>query len=187
MPGSGRRGAWGWHPLRPDWARRIVAESGVGAGDLVFDLGAGTGALTLPLIESGAEVVAIELHPERVEDLRMRVAGRATVVRGDLREFYVPGRPFRVVANPPFALTTHLVRTLLTARGLRSADLVLQRGAARGLSRRPPVPARPGRRTGRQDGPRRNTQWTVRVGRHLPRGAFVVPPSVETAVLQIRR
>ncbi|MGC0272860.1 rRNA adenine N-6-methyltransferase family protein [Pseudactinotalea sp. Z1739] len=183
MSGNGRRGAWGWHPLRPDWAQRIVAESGVGAGDLVFDLGAGNGALTLPLIASGAEVVAIELHPERVEELRARVAGRARVVQADLREFYVPGRPFRVVANPPFALTTHLVRTLLAARGLRSADLVLQRGAARGLSRRPPVPAR-SRCHARQG---RGRQWKVGVGRHLPGAAFVVPPSVDAAVLQIRR
>lgn len=179
MSGNGRRGAWGWHPLRPDWADRIVAESGAGPGDLVFDLGAGTGALTLPLIEAGAEVVAIELHPGRVRQLRTLVRGRAKVVQADLGEFYVPSRPFRVVANPPYGLTTHLVRTLLAARGLRSADLVLQRGAARGLSRRPPMPAR-------SAGPSGGLRWSCRVGRHVPAAAFVVPPSVDSAVLQIR-
>src|SRR5699024_8657787 len=154
-----------------------------------------TGGLTLPLIEAGAEVIAIEWHPERVEHLRARVQGRATVVHADLREFYVPGRPFRVVANPPFALTTHLVRTLLTAHSLRSADLVLQRGAARGLSQRPPGPARSRGRGDRRSAARADRrpdtaprrQWKVRVGRHLPAAAFVVPPSVDSAVLQIRR
>jgi len=182
VPGSGR-GAWGWHPLHPEWARRIVADAGIQPGDLVFDLGAGTGAITLPLIEAGADVVAIELHPRRVAALRRSVAGRAKVVQADLADLYLPRRPFRVVANPPFAITTQLVRALLAARGLRSADLVLQRGAARGLSRRPPVPVRPGPHAGQQ----RSRRWTVGVGRHLPGAAFVVPPSVDTAVLQIRR
>lgn len=153
-----------------------MAESGVCAGDLVFDLGAGTGALTLPLIAAGAEVVAIELHPDRVAHLRAQVDGSAKVVQGDLREFYPPGRPFRVVANPPYALSTHLVRTLLNARGLRSADLVLQRGAGRGLSQRPPV---------RRSASAR--RWNLRIGRQVPARAFVVPPSVPSAILQIRR
>ena len=167
-----------------------MADTAVGPGDLVFDLGAGTGALTLPLIETGAQVVAIEMHPDRVARLRQQVDGRAKVVRADLQDLYLPRRPFRVVANPPFALTTHLVRTLLASGSLRSADLVLQRGAARGLAARPPAPRGPdsngraGQRRGRgQSSPR----WHLRVGRHLPAQAFAVPPSVDCAVLQIRR
>lgn len=148
-----------------------MAESGVGPGDLVFDLGAGTGALTVPLLRAGAQVIAIEKHPARVAQLRDRLHGRAKVVQADLNDLYLPARPFSVVANPPFALTTHLVRTILAAPGLRSADLVLQRGAARGLAARPPA---------------RRGSLELRVGRHLPSGAFTVPPSVACAVLQIR-
>lgn len=176
MSGNGqrRRGrAWGWHPLRPDWAQRFVHDARIRPGDLVFDLGAGTGALTLPLIETGAEVVAIELHPERAATLRERVDGRAKVVRADLTDLYLPSRAFRVVANPPYGLSTSVVRTLLGAKALRSADLVLQLGAARGFVDRPPKA-------------RHTRRYRLGLGPRVPRSAFVNPPGVMSGVLQIR-
>ena len=40
--------------MRPAWAERVVAASPVRPGDLVLDLGAGAGALTWPLLATGA-------------------------------------------------------------------------------------------------------------------------------------
>jgi 23S rRNA (adenine-N6)-dimethyltransferase len=97
---SGR--PWGWHRLDPDWAERIVANATIRPGELVVDLGAGVGALTLPLLEAGARVIAVELHAGRARRLREKVSGHAaSVVECDLDNFVPPGRPFRVVANPP--------------------------------------------------------------------------------------
>ena len=124
---SGRR--WGWHRLDERWAEAIVAAAEIRAGDLVVDLGAGTGGLTLPLLDAGARVIAVELHPGRARRLRERTDGRdAVVVECDLRTFSPPGQSFRVVANPPFALTGDVLALLGSARHLRRADLVLQRG-----------------------------------------------------------
>ena len=47
-------GPWGWHRLAPSWASRLVADAAIGPGDLVLDIGAGTGALTAPLVAAGA-------------------------------------------------------------------------------------------------------------------------------------
>ncbi len=74
MSGNGTRRQWGWHPLRPDWARTLVSDSPVRPGDLVVDLGAGTGALTGPLLDAGARVIAVELHPGRASTLRSGTA-----------------------------------------------------------------------------------------------------------------
>jgi len=104
---------WGWHQLDARWAERLVADSGVGRGDLVVDVGAGTGALTAPLIDAGARVIAIELHPRRAEALRKRFGRLAVVVEADAADLRLPRRPFHVVANPPFAITTALVNRLL--------------------------------------------------------------------------
>jgi 23S rRNA (adenine-N6)-dimethyltransferase len=74
------------------------------------------------------------------------------------------------VANLPFHTTTAILRRLLDPRGhLARADLVLQRGAAIGWSQRPV------------------RRFDLRLGRTIPSHRFVPPPSVDAAVLTIRR
>ncbi len=174
MSGNGTRRQWGWHPLRPEWARRIVDGAGVSPGDLVLDLGAGAGALTGPLLDAGARVVAVELHPERAAGLRRRFGDRAVVVRTDLRDLRLPRRPFRVVASPPYAASTAVVRALLGTDRLLAADLVLARAAALRLAHAVPR-ARHARR------------YRLDVVAAVPRSAFRPPPRVDSAVLRIVR
>ena len=158
---------WGWHPLLPDWADRLVASTPVRGRDVVVDLGAGDGALTASLERTGARVLAVELHPARAAELRRRFAGtRVAVVEVDLAAFCCPGHPFRVVANPPYAGVNALVRRLLATRQLRSADLVVAEHAARGLARR-----HPGR---------------VELGPRIPRQAFRHRPPAGARVLRLR-
>jgi 23S rRNA (adenine-N6)-dimethyltransferase len=177
VPASGN-GAWGSHRLSPSWAERLVAEAGISPGDLVVDVGAGTGALTAPLVASGARVVAVELHPGRAAVLRERFAAEdVTVVRADAADLRLPRRPFRVVANPPFSVTGPLVKRLL-APGSRlvRADLVLQQAPARRLA------------SGRAPGAGRWARdYQVRLGRRVPRQAFTPRPRVDCATLIVTR
>jgi len=172
------RRAWGWHPLTDEWAARVVADAAVRPGELVLDLGAGYGVLTAHLVERGARVIAVELHPARAQHLRQRFAGRpVTVVQADAVALPLPRRPFRVVASPPYAITSPLLRRLLAPSSrLTAADLVLQRAAVRRYAGG--WAAGPGRRARR---------WRVRAGRPLPRRAFRPPPAVDSAVLVVRR
>ena len=61
---------WGWQRLDSRWAETLVAAAGIGAGDLVLDIGAGAGAITRPLVAAGARVIAVELHPGRAAMLQ---------------------------------------------------------------------------------------------------------------------
>jgi 23S rRNA (adenine-N6)-dimethyltransferase len=142
----------------------------------VLDVGAGHGALTRHLLRRGAQVLAVELHPQRCAVLRDRFAGEAfRVVETDLRTLRLPRRPFRVVANPPYHLTTELLRLLLARdSALVAADLVLQRAAVRDI-----VAGRGPARWWRR--------WTFTAGMALPRSAFLRPPTVDSRVLVIRR
>jgi 23S rRNA (adenine-N6)-dimethyltransferase len=167
-PGRSRR-AWGWHPLTDEWAARIVAEATVRPGDLVLDIGAGTGAITRHLVDAGARVLAVELHAGRAATLRERFAGDPVTVLGvDALSLRLPGRPFRVVASPPWGISSPLLRLLL-APGSRlvAADLVLQRAVVR-------------RHAGT------GGRWTLSMGRPLPRKAFRPPPQADAAVLVVR-
>ncbi|MCW2933224.1 MAG: putative methyltransferase [Actinomycetia bacterium] len=170
MPASGRsRRAWGWHRLADEWAERVVAAAGVRPGELVLDIGAGEGALTAHLVRAGARVVAVELNPRRAGVLRDRFPG-ITVVHADAASTRLPRRPFRVVANPPYGISSSLLWTLL-APGSRlvAADLVLQRAVARKYAS---AAAR---------------RFSLTVGLTLPRRAFLPPPHVDSAVLVVRR
>jgi 23S rRNA (adenine-N6)-dimethyltransferase len=177
VPASGNA-RWGWHRLAPTWAARVVADAGVRPGDLVLDIGAGTGALTAPLVAAGARVIAVELHPERLAVLRERFADDdVTVVRADVADLRLPRRPFRVVASPPFAVTSQVLgRLMAPGSRLVRADLVLQRGAARRwAARRAPGEGRWAR------------HYAVGVGRPVPRRAFTPHPPVDCATLVVTR
>jgi 23S rRNA (adenine-N6)-dimethyltransferase len=171
---AGRR--WGWHRLGADWARRIVAAADVQPGDLVLDLGAGTGALTRPLVRAGARVIAVELHPGRAAALRERFADAPVrVVQADLERVRLPHQPFRVVANPPYSVSTAILRRLLAPRSrLETADvllpawLVARYVAGRGA-----------------DAHRWGHRYVADRGLRLPRHAFSPPPPSDWAVLNL--
>jgi 23S rRNA (adenine-N6)-dimethyltransferase len=184
VPGGQPR-RWGFHRLTDAWARRLVADARLRSDDLVLDIGAGTGALTAPLAATGARVVAIELDLARRRVLQQRfpAAERRTdgagvrVVAGDAADLRLPRQPFRVVANPPFAASTALLKRLL-APGSRlvAADLVL------------PVPVAVRWASGRAPGAGRWLRdFDLSVGRRLPATAFRPEAPATCAVLRIRR
>lgn len=172
---SNRPGA---HYLRdPRLAAELIDAARVARGDLVLDLGAGWGALTRPLAKRGARVVAIERDPRNAAQLRRRFDGEdVVVIEDDVLAVSFPRRPYRVVSNVPFALTTALLGRLMDdpRTELRRAALLLELGAARGLGARRPGDAR--------------TLWwsarfDLRIARRVGASSFSPPPSVEVAVV----
>ena len=166
-------GSQDWYRLRPDWADRVVEAADIRRGELVVELGAGDGALTVPLAHTGARVIAVELHPGRAERLRDRVRDLdVRVVEMDATDFRYPRRRVRVVANPPFGIASSLIRAAIGQPGVSALDLVLPR----------PVAVRWA--DGRLRAARR---FHGRLGPAVPRRAFSPAPRVDCAVLHLRR
>jgi 23S rRNA (adenine-N6)-dimethyltransferase len=175
---AGDSGRWGWHQLDSRWVRRLVDATGVRAGDLVVDVGAGTGAITAQLVRAGASVIAVELHPRRVGQLRGRFADApVVVVRADASTLRLPRRPFKVVANPPFGVTTALLRRLTAPSSrLDRATLVLPAWAVARWS------------AGRGAGsPSSKHAFTCSPGPRVPAAAFRPAPPRDPAVLFVAR
>jgi 23S rRNA (adenine-N6)-dimethyltransferase len=169
----------------PQVVEALVAGSGVAAGDLVLDIGAGNGLITAALAGRGATVLAAERDPVLAARLRARFAGNpaVTVAEADVLAMPLPDRPFSVVANIPFGITTAILRRLLgepagPASGLRRADLIVQAEVARKRGT-------PGR--GTLLGACWEPWFEFRAGPAVPRSAFRPQPRVAAAVLIIRR
>lgn len=183
-PRDRRRRSLGQNFLRPDVAERLVREADVRPDDLVLDIGAGCGSITLALARRGVHVVAIERDPVWVARLRDRAAsagpGRIEVVHADAATIDLPGRPFRVVSSLPFGATTAILRRLLDdpRTGLERADVVVQWEVACKRAALPPATL-----VSSQWAP----WWAFRLGRRIPRTQFRPVPSVDGGVLIVTR
>jgi 23S rRNA (adenine-N6)-dimethyltransferase len=100
------------------------------------------------------------------------------VIAADLRNLRLPREPYRVIANPPFGLTTDVLAKLLDRpeRGPERVDLIVQKEVATKLSARPPITLRAAAWA---------PWWSFTLGRTVGRNAFRPSPGVDAALLTI--
>jgi 23S rRNA (adenine-N6)-dimethyltransferase len=179
-----RRRRLGQNFLCAEAAERFVRNADFSPGELVVEIGPGSGALTLPLARRGADLVAVELDRVWAERLRARLRqeglANVRVVSADFRSFDRPKTPFRVVGNLPFHRTNEMLGLLLDdpRPPLRRADLIVQWGVAKKRTVHPPETLR-------------STAWapwwTFHRGPRIPARAFRPAPTVDAGVLTIVR
>ena len=141
------RKAYGQHFLADaNLVDKIVALAGVGPGDRVVEVGAGTGALTVTLAASGARVVAYEVDERFRPVLAETLKDTPVEVRfEDVMKVDWPnaldGGPWRLVANLPYNVGTPLVLELLLAvPQIGSLIVMLQKEVADRLVADPGTP-----------------------------------------------
>jgi 23S rRNA (adenine-N6)-dimethyltransferase len=179
-----RRRRLGQNFLRPERAERLVAEADFRPGELVVEVGAGLGAITLALAKRGIDVVAVECDPvwaSRLRQLVRRVGqARVRVVEADFLSLALPTRPFRVIGSVPFGRTTDVLRYLLDEPrvSLERADVVVQWQVARKRATTPPATLL-------------STLWApwweFRLGCRIPANEFRPVPQVDAGVLVVIR
>ena len=167
-----------------------MVASGVGAEDVVLEIGPGLGSLTLGLLEIGARVLAVEIDPVLAGALPATVADRApgynhrlTVVLADaLSVTGLPDAPTAVVANLPYNVSVPVLLHLLAAFDSWDRGLVMvQSEVADRLA------ARPGSKI--YGVPSVKMAWyaeTARVGT-VPPTVFWPVPNVDSGLVSISR
>src|SRR5512140_1081089 len=99
----------GQHFLRPASVERLLAVIAPAPDEVFLEIGPGRGALTLPLAERCARVVAVEIDGALVRELRDRAPQNLEVVAGDalttdLASLVPKGS--RLVGNLPYYLSS---------------------------------------------------------------------------------
>jgi 23S rRNA (adenine-N6)-dimethyltransferase len=98
----------------PRLVERLLDRSGIGADDLVIEIGPGRGVITERLAARCRQVLAVEQDPVLVEALRVQFARAPNVAlfAGDFLSFPLPLSTYKVFANIPFNITAAIVGKL---------------------------------------------------------------------------
>ena len=164
------------------YARLIVDALGLVENDLVYEIGAGFGALTVLVAEEGIPIVAVEIDlalSRALADLTKQYMGVHIVV-ADALTLDVPEQATKVLSNVPYSISSPLLTRLLRAPRYELAVLTLQKEFAERLFARPGT-----KKYGRLTILASLTCTVEKVGM-IPRWAFYPEPDVDSLIIRIR-
>jgi 16S rRNA (adenine1518-N6/adenine1519-N6)-dimethyltransferase len=184
-----RRPKLGQHFLSDTrYCSRVIDALEAGAGDLVIEIGPGHGAVTGLLASRARRVVAIEIDPELVDELRLKFqqSRNVEIVQGDvlladLGEICRRHDVERCVVfgNLPYYITSPIIHHVLGyAAQIRAMGLLVQREVADRLV------AQPGSRDYGYLTVFSRLYSSTRVVFQVPPGAFSPPPKVNSAFVR---
>ncbi len=149
-----------------------------------MEIGPGHGRLTTLLAEKAKKVIAIELDPLLVRQLKERLSSYSNIeiIEMDALEFpYDRLEDFKVVANIPYYITTPIIFKLLEARRLLSMTLTVQKEVAQRIV------ASPGTKEYGLLSVMVQYRARPEIKFFIPAGAFRPAPRVSSAVIHIER
>lgn len=164
----------------------IVEASCLTKEESVVEIGPGLGALTEVLSEAADQVYAVEVDRKLIPILEETLKGRDNIhiINQDIMKTDVKalteGRPFRIVANLPYYITTPIIMSLLENRvPCRSITVMVQKEV--------------GERMVAQPGNKDYGALTLAVGyytkaaivRKVPSSCFIPAPKVDSVVVHM--
>ena len=168
----------------PGW---ICDAAPVASGDVVLEIGPGTGVLTAELLRRGAVVIAAETDTRSIAILEKRFAaeiatGTLHIYEHDIREGLptderLAAKQYAVIANIPYYLTGQIFRTILETKNQpHTAVLLVQKEIAERIVRD---------KKGSLLQIAVRLFGTPRYVRTVSSGHFTPPPRVQSAILAI--
>ena len=189
---------------------KIIQAADLKAGERVLEIGPGLGALTEELAKNACRVIAVEKDKRLAVQLKNKFQNNQNVeiIQDDILSFlrkqesrsWIPaqGRDdkfssspnYKVIANIPYYLTSHLIRLLLeSANPPQDIVLLIQKEVAQRIC--PPRRARSSDEAGAK--PPKMSLLAVSVQfyaqpkiiSYVPKGAFWPKPKVDSAIIRI--
>jgi 23S rRNA (adenine-N6)-dimethyltransferase len=177
-----RRRTLGQNFLNSNVANDFVQSIDIQRGGLIVEAGAGRGAITKSLLQTGASVIAVELDPVWAKQLRNETSEFSSikVVQSDILKFKPPSSDFRVVGNIPFGNTTDILRKFLDDPNTAPTriDLIVQWEVALKRCHRPASTLL---------STIWSPWWDTRLGQRIPSSAFKPRPKTDAGILSFIR
>ena len=115
-----------------NYIAKIIAALNPQAGETIIEIGSGRGALTEGLVESGANVIAVELERDMLAVLRDRFGDcenfqlvEADALKVEYSRFQIPDSRLKLVANLPYYISTAILQKLIEQRGVFSEMILM--------------------------------------------------------------
>lgn len=158
---------------------KIVEYASLSKDDVVLEVGAGSGHLTVELAERAGRVFAVERDRDLCAVLRRRVRGygNVEVVEGDALTVSLPEFN-KAVSNLPYSISRG-VTVRLISHGFREAILLYQLEFAAKLT------ARPGSNSYRFISALAQSTCSVEVLMDVPKSAFKPQPRVSSSLVKL--
>lgn len=115
-----------------NYINKIIAALDPQAGETIIEIGAGRGALTEKLVESGANIIAIELERDMIAVLKEKFAKvenfqliESDALKTDYSEFEIPNSKLKLAANLPYNISTAILQKLIEQREFFSEMILM--------------------------------------------------------------
>ena len=101
---------------------KIIAAADISKDDEVLEIGPGIGTLTQYLAEAAGSVTVVEIDDKLIPILQDTLSAydNVKIIHGDIMKQDIAaifeGRPFKIVANLPYYITTPIIMSLLESR-----------------------------------------------------------------------
>lgn len=174
------------HFLRsPRLALMLIGHSNIKKRDTVIDIGAGSGVITVALSRRCKQVIAVESDAATARKLYANLkkyhVENVMVVKNDFLKCELPSEPYKVFANPPFHLSSAIIRKLLNAENPpESFYLILQKQLALKL-------LNTDRHYTSQLGRELTAKYQTKIKYPLKPTDFTPPPAVPTVLFEAKK
>ena len=171
---------------------KIIAAAEITKEDAVLEIGPGIGTMTQALSDAAGKVIAVEIDDKLLPILSDTLSGfdNVTVIHADILETdiralsreYAGGRPFKVVANLPYYITTPIIMGLLeNDLPVTSITVMVQKEVAQRMQEKP----------GTKDYGALSlaVQYYAEayLAANVPRNCFMPRPDVDSAVIRLKK
>ncbi|MGB9779633.1 MAG: 16S rRNA (adenine(1518)-N(6)/adenine(1519)-N(6))-dimethyltransferase RsmA, partial [Caldanaerobacter sp.] len=169
---------------------KIVKASGVGEQDFVLEVGTGHGGLTEELARKVKKVVSFEIDKELFEltKEKLKMYENLVIINEDILEVdlykvseeHFEGKPFKVVANLPYYITSPIIMKMIECKLVKEMTILVQKEVAERIC------AKPGTKDYGMLTIFVNFKAKPEILFNLSPKVFVPPPKVESTLLKLK-